>query len=341
MTGNVTVAAGVTLTIEPGVVVQGNVWYRSLRVNGSLSAVGTSAQPITFTSTSDSAPAQWLGITFASGAGASTLKHARIRYGGGAVGSDSTGLVQINGGTITIEDSTISDSSVSGIAIHGGMDGTAATATIRRTKVEENGFYGTSNGDGINVINARIVVEDSAFWSNKDDGLDFGTGATFTPTPSEISGTSSWDNERYGVYMDQDIGAEGLGPDGNISGKPGNAIYNNGTFGYSVTETWQQLRSTRHAPFQIDWRGTYWGEVWPFGGVTHQTCWLGTMNGHLAWGGAPDPDPNTELPVNRGPVSHKVEFVSNGQTYDYCANDNVLTNPPATTIPAVYFPPPS
>jgi RHS repeat-associated protein len=56
MTGNVTVSSGVTLTIEAGVVVEGNAASRQLTVNGSLSAVGTSSDRIVFTSTSDSAP---------------------------------------------------------------------------------------------------------------------------------------------------------------------------------------------------------------------------------------------------------------------------------------------
>ena len=43
MVGNVTVASGVTLTIEAGVIVKGDVWYRALTINGSLSgAFGSS-----------------------------------------------------------------------------------------------------------------------------------------------------------------------------------------------------------------------------------------------------------------------------------------------------------
>jgi hypothetical protein len=62
MTGNVTVVSGVTLTIEPGVVVQGNASSRTLFVSGSLVAQGEAGDPITFTSTSDTAPGQWTGL---------------------------------------------------------------------------------------------------------------------------------------------------------------------------------------------------------------------------------------------------------------------------------------
>src|SRR4051812_34745745 len=51
MTGDVSVSSGVTLTIQAGVVVEGNASSRTLRVDGSLSAVGTSTSRITFTST--------------------------------------------------------------------------------------------------------------------------------------------------------------------------------------------------------------------------------------------------------------------------------------------------
>jgi hypothetical protein len=51
--GNVTVAAGATLTIEPGVIVKFNGSLRKLIVNGTLSAVGTQTSLITFTSYQD------------------------------------------------------------------------------------------------------------------------------------------------------------------------------------------------------------------------------------------------------------------------------------------------
>jgi hypothetical protein len=53
LNGNVTVAAGATLTVEPGVVVKFNGTTRSLIVNGALSAVGTPSNRIVFTSYQD------------------------------------------------------------------------------------------------------------------------------------------------------------------------------------------------------------------------------------------------------------------------------------------------
>src|SRR6266508_1272566 len=136
MTGDVTVASGVTLTIDPGVVVQGNSQSRTLRVNGVVSAVGTSGSRITFTSTSDTAAAQWGGIDFPAGAGNSSLKFVDVRFGGGANTGSANGMVSVSGGALTIEDSTFTNSSVSGLSIAGGSTGSAASATIKRSKFE-------------------------------------------------------------------------------------------------------------------------------------------------------------------------------------------------------------
>jgi hypothetical protein len=51
--GNVTVAAGATLTLSPGVVIKFNGQSRYLWVNGTLNATGTASQPIVFTSAKD------------------------------------------------------------------------------------------------------------------------------------------------------------------------------------------------------------------------------------------------------------------------------------------------
>ncbi|MBN1886907.1 MAG: hypothetical protein JW850_02920, partial [Thermoflexales bacterium] len=60
LTGTVTVNPGVTLTIEAGVQVMGQSGTE-LSVRGGLVALGTAAQPITFTSVEDNNPGQWAG----------------------------------------------------------------------------------------------------------------------------------------------------------------------------------------------------------------------------------------------------------------------------------------
>ena len=102
VTGDIIVNAGVTLTIEPGVVVKFNAG-RNLTVNGILNAVGTVDQRIIFTSIKDDSvggdsnfdgtatyprPGDWGRILFAdfSVDSLNKLQNALIRYGGsGAV----------------------------------------------------------------------------------------------------------------------------------------------------------------------------------------------------------------------------------------------------------------
>jgi RHS repeat-associated protein len=333
MTGDVTVASGVTLTIEPGVVVQGNNSARKLNVNGSLSAVGTAAQPITFTSTSDSAAGQWNGISFPSGAGNSTLDYANVRYGGDSAASAANGMVSVSGGTITIDHSSFTSSKVSGLAASGGSTGAGLALTIRHSKFENNGFNGaTKQGHGLYSFNARVVVEDSAFWSNAIDGLNVTVGGSYSQAKSLISGSSIYGNKRFGVYMFQDPGFEALAPDGNVAGKPGNDVYDNGTFGFSVNEKWEQISILRSS-LSVDWRGTYWGPV------SYVPCTVGSQNGQLSYG-APDPDPTTNFPLPRGPVPHTFDYSGSGNNIVWCGNDKLLDNPPAYQQPDLYFDPP-
>lgn len=330
MTGNVTVASGVTLTIEPGVVVQGNSTTRQLRVDGSLSAVGTSGSRITFTSTGDSAPGQWSGIYFPAGAGASTLAFVDVRYGGNGGASHANGMVIIRGGTITIEDSTFVDSSVSGMEVSGGTTGAAATVTIRRSKFEHNGWGTNPHGNGLYSLNGNLTIEDSAFWGNQRDGINYLVADSYAQTPAQISGSSIWGNGRYGVYLFQDPGIAALAPDGNVAGKPGNAVYDNGTFGFTQNEKWTQLEVLR-ASTDVDWRGTYWGAA------TYVPCSLGSQNGLLSYA-VPDPSPTTPVPVPRGPNSRTLSSAGSS----WCGNDDVLVNAAATEQPDLYFdaPPP-
>jgi RHS repeat-associated protein len=333
MTGDVTVASGVTLTVEPGVTVKGDAQSRKLSVNGSLVAEGTSGAPITFTSTTNTAPAQWNSITFGSGSGTSSLKHVVVKYGGGTGVSDTNGMVVVNGGTVTIEDATITESSVSGIKIDGGSAGTAATLTLRRTKVEKNGFVGANRyGDGMYVFNARVVVEDSAFWSNALDGLEFGLLSGYAASSSAISGTSIWDNRNRAIYVNQgSSGQAASAPDGNVAGEPGNAIYDNGSYGLSYGESWQQLRLS-FSSGSVDWSNTFWGAV------TYQPCSLGSQRGHLSYS-VPDSDHSAWSPVPRGPVSRTT---SGSWPNPWCGNDDVVVSPHTPTQPDLYFdaPPP-
>jgi hypothetical protein len=128
--GSVTVAAGVTLTIEPGVIVKFNGAARELRIDGTLSAAGTSASPIVFTSlqddsvggdtggdgpTSGSNSGQWHDIYLWNG-GHATLSYVDVRYGG----YGGTGVLNVSdNSSLTLQDSTIEHNGSAGVRAQG------------------------------------------------------------------------------------------------------------------------------------------------------------------------------------------------------------------------------
>ncbi len=97
--GNITVPAGYTLTIDPGVVIKFRSYHEGLTINGELIAEGTELLPIVMTSDKDdtagnpadtnndgsiTAPAagNWRGVGMLAGS-AGTIDHLDLRYAGG------------------------------------------------------------------------------------------------------------------------------------------------------------------------------------------------------------------------------------------------------------------
>jgi RHS repeat-associated protein len=109
-----TVASGVTLRVNPGVV----MLPKKIVVKGTLKAEGTAVAPITFTGANGKASGEWSNIKFEPGSGASVLDHVVIAFGGSAL---NTGMIEVNSSSPTITNSTIRSSKYEGIAIpHGG-----------------------------------------------------------------------------------------------------------------------------------------------------------------------------------------------------------------------------
>lgn len=143
VTGNLTVASGVTLTIEPGAVVKFDAG-RSLTIAGgaTLDAQGTRAQPIVFTSIKDDGhggdtngdgdatqpqPGDWKKITVS---GRAELDHVRLYYASCGSGTDDAILVY-NGGSVIFNNSEMAFGQMYAIGVESGGHFYATNSVIR------------------------------------------------------------------------------------------------------------------------------------------------------------------------------------------------------------------
>jgi PKD repeat protein len=175
VTSPVLVMEGVTLTIQPGVVVKFNS-HKALQIDGELIAVGTSGSPIKFTSNVGTAPGDWDYIVFTEssvdavydiGTGVyqsgSTLQYVIIEYAGGA-SVDNNGALRLNAAAPYITHSTIRNNASTGI-MGFNYGGTLTLKTTHNTM--------TNNaGTGIYVLEtAYVEITDSTIASNLDGGI--------------------------------------------------------------------------------------------------------------------------------------------------------------------------
>ena len=203
--GNLTVAAGVTLTVDPGVVVKFNGSLRAMFVNGTLKAVGTEAQPIVFTSIQDDtvggdsngdgaatspAPGQWYHIGITAGT-ASEFRYATVRYGGNGSANWGYGAISVSGvGTsVTIDHATITNNQRSGIKIFEG-GATVSASTI------------SSNGNGISANQGWMALKERTYvTSNSDAGLWFNLTSSYTGPASSVLDSDIAGNGGHGVEI--------------------------------------------------------------------------------------------------------------------------------------------
>jgi hypothetical protein len=215
VTGDVIVAEGVTLTIDPGAMVQFNEWSYDLIVHGTLVANGRSDAKILFTSVRDdtgfdgilgtvddvdtngdgsaSSPyrGSWSGVQLAPTSTGSVMDYVDVRYGGSSYPAN----VYVNGGELTLTNSTLQESSGSGLRIesssptltgnvyrnNGGsaiaMD-LASDPAITGVIVENNGVNGLSLDHG--------TLAGDGFWDDPDI-VYLLTGDTYVPESSTLT----------------------------------------------------------------------------------------------------------------------------------------------------------
>ncbi len=192
LSGSVTVPNGMTLTIGAGQVIKaggpGLLDYTLLTVDGTLSAQGTAAAPVIFTSIRDDAsggntdndstgtsvgnPGAWSGLQFNADSTNNVLDYVDVMYAGGGAASAE---VYDDGGPLTLFDSVVSYSSDNGVQL------AQSTATLSGDTITNNAY------DAVTMdVNSSPIITGVNVSNNGTNGLLLGAGT--------LSGSESWNN---------------------------------------------------------------------------------------------------------------------------------------------------
>jgi RHS repeat-associated protein len=229
--GQVTIAAGTTLTLEAGAVVKGGYQVGWLLVNGTLLAQGTAAAPVVFTSARDDSiggdiyqdgartlprPGDWYGLQFTSTSSGNLLDHVVVRYGGRGGAN-----VYMQASPVTLSNSEITDSASAGLQVE------SAAPTITNNRIERNpyGIYLSASGGlvlsqntiagnaayGIlNASSSATIDARNNYWLTPtgpyDPSDDRSTGGDYNPTGT---GDTVTDLVKYRPFLNSDPNPRG------------------------------------------------------------------------------------------------------------------------------------
>ena len=202
ITGDVTIPAGVTVTVEPGVVVKFNADLGlTVQSGGRLVAEGSVSQPIFFTSFKDdsvggdnngdgngTAPAagdwKWIHVN----GGQAAFDHVELSYGGGPPGTWSgNGTIRTSGNAaLTLANSRLRESFFDGVLAWGGpvtisnsvFNGNdravcahpGSTVTVTNSTLDDNRIGLLIHGGTLQVINTIVT-------NSSDSGIDYDSGS--------------------------------------------------------------------------------------------------------------------------------------------------------------------
>ena len=262
VTNNVTVNSGVTLTVEPGVIVKFNP-TKGLTVKGRIVANGTSTARIAFTSIEDDsiggdtggdgptvgAKGDWAGITIStatSGAG-SEMSFVDIAY----AGQYFAALFAFNSySNLSFDNSTVSNSGFYGIASQSKQSATNGfVLTMSSSSVSDSARI------GLLIAETAAIVTGSTFTGNGYEGIKIELSSYFVGTGSSITSSDVYGNRKAGIalYVDPNLPSIRK-PNGHF-----NNIYANNYYGAPYLHHGVQLFSGKQHD-DSDWSENYWGE---------------------------------------------------------------------------------
>ena len=233
---DVTVASPATLTTEPGTIVKADQGME-ISVDGTLGAVGTASEPVTFTSFNDSsvggttgsgspAAGDWEGIR-SSGGGSVDLEHATVSYATRAVQAEGSGTTAIESDLFTSEGygavavsndeapaPTLEDDSAIDASIDSGADPDFSVDSGSLNADLLGGNSATGGGSQVVQLSGVIgasstLAAEPAAWGTSSE-LDVPSGKTLTIAPGAvIKGSGGNGCGPEDVAVDCSIGVEG------------------------------------------------------------------------------------------------------------------------------------
>jgi hypothetical protein len=194
--GDLTIQAGVTLTIESGAFVEVDGNY-AITVNGVIDANGTDSAPITITSgPSDPSPGDWKGLSFTGTvAESSVLEHVEIRYA--STGIEASGVSEAS--PLELQSVVIQEVGDKGITVEN------AAVEVTGGTIENFGDRGIylNGGNTDATVDGTTIVQNGAK-ALTGSCVRIRDGATLTLTGSDL--------KRCGVGLDVTQDSEGDNP---------------------------------------------------------------------------------------------------------------------------------
>ena len=209
---SLTVSAGATLTIDPGVVIKivnnASPW---IDVEGTLRTNGTAAEPVVFTSFYDDdyggdmntdgtattpSAGNWVRIFFDTTSGGSSLTHTLVRYGGGNSISDATkyrGAIGVDSANVSFNNLTVENSNSHGVSLFG----SDSTITDSNFSTSTNTTFSSS---GVSISGGSPTITGSNFTGNY-------RGITVSASNSTINSNTFINNLQEAVYTSGVIGS--------------------------------------------------------------------------------------------------------------------------------------